>query len=64
MNRNMQECQEKSRDLLAPGDQDDPAKMAKVENALIACMSKQVDEHVKLLQPMKQRITAALKNFV
>jgi hypothetical protein len=63
MNRNMQECQEKSRDLMAPGDQDNPAKMAKVEKAMIDCMSKQVDEHIKLLQPMKQRITAALKNY-
>ena len=60
----MQECQEKSRDMLSPGDQNDPAKMAKVEKALIDCMSKQVDEHIKLLQPMKQRIASSLKNFL
>ena len=60
----MQECQEKSRDMLSPGDQNDPSKLAKAENALIQCMSAQVDEHIKLLQPMKQRISAALKNYL
>ena len=58
MNRNMQECQEKARDMMAPGATEvDP----KIETALIKCMSKQVDEHIKLLGPMKDRINAALK---
>ena len=59
----MQECQEKSRDMMSPGDQNDPSKIAKIENALIKCMTAQVDEHIKLLQPMKQRIAANLKNL-
>ncbi|KAL3921145.1 MAG: hypothetical protein SGARI_006757, partial [Bacillariaceae sp.] len=63
LNRNMQECQEKARDLIKPGMESDPSQMAKVEQSLINCMSKQVDEHIKLLRPMKDRITAALKNF-
>jgi hypothetical protein len=63
MNRNMQECQEKARDMMTPGMQDNPKKVAKVEVALISCMSKQVDEHIKLLTPMKDRITEALKNY-
>jgi predicted transglutaminase-like cysteine proteinase len=63
MNRNMHECQERARDMITPGTENDPSKMAKVENALIACMSQQVNEHIKLLQPMKERITAALKNY-
>lgn len=63
LNRNMQECQEKARDMLTPGAESDPNKMAKVENALISCMEKQVNEHIKLLRPMKDRIGAALKSL-
>lgn len=59
LNRNMQECQEKARDMITPGGQVD----SKIENALINCMSKQVDEHIKLLKPMNNRISGALKNF-
>ena len=55
----MQECQERARDMMTPGSE----VSAKVENALINCMSQQVDEHIKLLRPMKDRITAALKNY-
>jgi hypothetical protein len=63
MNRNMQECQEKARDMITPGMENDPKKMATIEQSLINCMSKQVDEHIKLLRPMKDRITSALRNF-
>lgn len=63
LNRNMQECQERARDLLTPGMENNPKQIAKVEDTLINCMSKQVDEHILLLKPMKERITAALKNF-
>ena len=59
----MQECQEKARDMMKPGMEDDPHTMGKVEEALISCMAKQVDEHIKLLKPMKERITSALKNY-
>lgn len=55
----MQECQEKARDMIAPGGEVN----SKVENALISCMSQQVDEHIKLLKPMSDRINAALKNY-
>ncbi|KAG7351744.1 protein of unknown function DUF842 containing protein [Nitzschia inconspicua] len=63
LNRNMQECQEQARDRIQPGMENDPSKMAAIEQSLLDCMSKQVNEHIKLLQPMKNRITAALKNF-
>jgi hypothetical protein len=63
LNRNMQECQERARDLMSPGMENDPKKMGKVEEALISCMSKQVDEHIKLLKPMKDRISSVLKNY-
>ena len=59
----MQECQEKARDMVTPGMENDSRKMAKVETALINCMKNQVDDHIKLLKPMKDRITTALKNF-
>jgi len=59
----MQECQEQARDRIQPGMENDPNKMAAIEQSLIDCMSKQVNEHIKLLQPMKNRITAALKNY-
>ncbi len=49
--------------MMVPGIENDSKKMAKVEDVLINCMSKQVDEHIKLLNPMKDRITAALKNY-
>ena len=63
LNRNMAECQEKARDMMTPGMEKDARKMAKVENTLINCMAKTVDEHIALLNPMKDRITAALKQF-
>lgn len=63
LNRNMTECQERARDKLTPGMETDPSKMAQLEHDLLNCMSKQVDEHIKLLQPMKDRIVANLKRF-
>lgn len=59
----MSECQEKARDYMTPGMENDPKKMAKVESVLIDCMSKTVDEHIKLLKPLQERIAGALKNF-
>lgn len=63
LNRNMQECQEKARDMMYPGIENDSSKMSGVEDALIKCMGYQVDEHIKLLKPMKNRIVLALKNY-
>ena len=63
MNRNMAECQEKARDKLTPGMETDPTKMAALEQDLLKCMSQQVDEHIKLLKPMKDRIVSGLKNY-
>jgi len=57
----MQECQDKARDMMQPGYENDAKKMAKVEDQLIACMSKTVDEYIQLLKPMKERIVATLK---
>ncbi|MGK3753224.1 MAG: hypothetical protein ACI8RD_005531 [Bacillariaceae sp.] len=61
LNRNMQECQEKARDLVKPGYENDPNQISKVEQALISCMSQQVNEHIKLLKPMKDRYVFLLQ---
>jgi Eukaryotic protein of unknown function (DUF842) len=63
LNRNMTECQERARDKITPGMDNDPSKIAALEQDLLKCMSQQVDEHIKLLKPMKDRIVANLKNF-
>ena len=59
----MAECQEKARDMMTPGIENDARKMSKVEDTLINCMSKQVDEHIQLLKPMKERIITGLKQL-
>lgn len=61
LNRSMQECQDKARDMMQPGYENDAKKMAKVEDALISCMAKTVDEHIRMLKPMKDRILTQLK---
>lgn len=63
LNRNMSECQEKARDHMTPGIENEPKKMAKVETILIDCMANTVDEHIKLLKPLQDRVASALKSF-
>lgn len=63
LNSNMNECQQKARDHMTPGIEDEPKKMAKVETILIDCMAKTVDEHIKLLKPLQNRVSDALKNI-
>ena len=57
---NMQECQEKARDLMRPGMENDANQISKVEQKLISCMSKQVDDHIKMLRTMKDRCVVTL----
>ena len=56
----MQECQDKARDLMKPGYENDAKKMAQVEDALLHCMSTTVQQQVKLLKPLKDRIIGQL----
>lgn len=63
LNRSMMECQDKAKDLMYPGIENDAKKMAKVEDTLLGCMSKTVDTHIGLLNPMKQRIQSSLKDL-
>jgi len=65
LNRNMQECQEKARDMIPPGNNNnDPQALAKIEQGLLSCMETQVNEHIKLLEPMKERITSVLDSHL
>lgn len=47
--------------MMQPGYENDAKKMAKVEDKLIACISKTVDSHIALLKPMKVRVISQLK---
>lgn len=57
----MQECQDKARDMMKPGTENDAKQMAKVEDVLLSCISRTVDEYIGKLKPMKERIAAQLK---
>lgn len=59
----MQDCHDKARDVMTPGYEQDMKKLQKVEDTLLQCMSKTVDEHILLLKPMKQRMAQQLKQF-
>jgi hypothetical protein len=61
LNRAMAECQDKGRDLMKPGYENDAKKMAAVEGALLSCMAKTVDTHIGMLKPLKDRIATQLK---
>ena len=60
----MQECQEKARDMIKPGTENDSYAMSKVEKTLISCMDTQVNEHIKLLKPMKERCVSLYPSFL
>ena len=60
----MMDCQDQARDMIKPGFENDAAALAKVEDHVLTCMSKTVDNHIKLLQPMKDRIIGEVKKMV
>jgi hypothetical protein len=57
----MMDCQDNAKDMLSPGMENDPKQMQKVEDSLLQCMSKAVDQHIALLKPMQTRIISQLK---
>lgn len=63
LNNSMTECQDKAKDMMYPGIENDAKKMGKVEDALLACMNKTVDNYIGLLQPMRKRIQGHLNQF-
>ena len=63
LNRSMMECQDKAKDMMYPGIENDAKKMGQVEDSLLKCMSSTVDQHIGLLKPMRQRIEGQLKQL-
>ena len=57
----MQECEDKARDMMKPGYENDAKQMAKVEDVMLHCISTTVDEYIGKLKPLKERIVAQLK---
>jgi hypothetical protein len=64
LNRAMMDCQDQARDMVKPGMEDDAAGLSKVEDHVLKCMSKTVDNHIKLLRPMKDRIVGEVKKML
>jgi Eukaryotic protein of unknown function (DUF842) len=61
LSRAMQECQDKARDQMKPGYENDAKLMANVENTLISCIEITVNEYIGKLKPMKERIAAQVR---
>uniref|UniRef100_A0A7S1Y162 Uncharacterized protein n=1 Tax=Grammatophora oceanica TaxID=210454 RepID=A0A7S1Y162_9STRA len=59
LNRAMMACQDQAKDIMAG----DASKMPKAEDALLKCISRTVDDHIKMLRPMKARIEGQLKKL-
>jgi urease gamma subunit len=57
----MVQCNEEAVAMITPAVQKDARKMKKVEDTVLKCMSRTVDENIKHLGPMKHRIEAGLK---
>lgn len=61
LNRAMMDCQDQARDMVTGDIQNDARQMRKFENTILSCMSKTVDHHIGLLDPMAKRIERDLK---
>ena len=61
LNRAMMLCQDEARDLMTPDIQSNPRQMKKMEDKVVSCMSKTVNHHIGLLNPLKKRIAGQLK---
>jgi hypothetical protein len=57
----MHECEDKARDQMRPGFEQDAKLMAKVEDTLIGCIDGTVHEYIGKLKPLKERIISQLK---
>lgn len=63
LSRAMMQCNDEASAMITPAVQNDARKMRKVEDKILSCISKTVDDHVRQLGPMKQRIQAGLKQL-
>lgn len=61
LQRAMMLCNDEASAMITPSMANDPKQMKKVEDTVLACITKVVDDHVKQLKPMKQRIDSQLK---
>ncbi len=59
----MMQCNDDASAMITPDVQNDARKMKKVEDAVIGCISRAVDSHVKQLGPLKQRVASQLKEL-
>mmetsp|Transcript_19674 Transcript_19674/g.24815 ORF Transcript_19674/g.24815 Transcript_19674/m.24815 type:complete len:154 (+) Transcript_19674:58-519(+) len=63
LNRSMTQCNDDASAMITPDVQRDARKMKKVEDAVLSCISKTVDNQLKQLGPMKQRVASQLKQL-
>lgn len=61
LSRAMMRCNDEASSMITPAVQNDARKMKKVEDTVLRCISQTVDDGIKQLKPMKQRIEAGLK---
>mmetsp|Transcript_19951 Transcript_19951/g.24617 ORF Transcript_19951/g.24617 Transcript_19951/m.24617 type:complete len:152 (-) Transcript_19951:826-1281(-) len=63
LNRGMMQCNDDASAMITPDVQKDSRKMKKVEDTILKCISKTVDNQMKQLQPMRQRVASQLKTL-
>ena len=59
----MMQCNDDASAMITPDVQKDSRKMKKVEDTILKCISKTVDNQMKQLQPMRQRVASQLKTL-
>ena len=57
----MMQCQDEARDLVTGDIQKDARQMRKFEDSIISCMTKTVNHHITLLDPLSKRVQQKLK---
>ena len=57
------QCNDDASAMITPDVQGNPHQMKKVEDSVLSCMSKTVDHHIGLLDPMKKRIKSSLGQY-
>jgi urease gamma subunit len=61
LQRAMMLCNDEASAMITPSIANDAKQMKKVEDTVLACITKVVDDHVKQLKPLKQRVDGQLK---
>merc|ERR1719350_1911406 len=63
INRSMMQCQDEAKDLMTADIQANSRQMKKVEDKIVACMTKTVDHHINALGPLKRRVADQMKKM-